>query len=140
MASCDRSYEHSWHPVTERTSNRGTRRPMVRSIVGCNDRSPINRTIVRLIVRLIVATYDRSHDQWWHQTIWNRRLKVLNKTIDLATTDLVLAITTTSATSRTFVLRFANDSNIFRSQVGRNLVISPVWVGLNGMNKKTFRK
>ena len=31
VASCDRSYEHSWHPVT--------RRPMVRSTVGCNDRS-----------------------------------------------------------------------------------------------------
>ena len=39
MASCDRSYEHSWHPVTECTINRGTRRQMVRSIVGCNDRS-----------------------------------------------------------------------------------------------------
>ena len=39
VASCDRSYEQSWHPVTERTINRSTRRPMVRSIVGCNDRS-----------------------------------------------------------------------------------------------------
>ena len=39
VASSDRSYEHSWHPVTERTINRGTRRPMVRSFVGCNDLS-----------------------------------------------------------------------------------------------------
>ena len=39
VASGDRSYEHSWHRVTERTINRGTRRPMVQSIVGCNDRA-----------------------------------------------------------------------------------------------------
>ena len=38
VASGDRSYEHSWHPVTESTINRGTRRPMVRSIVWSNDR------------------------------------------------------------------------------------------------------
>ena len=38
VASCDRSYEHSWHPVSDRTINRGTRRPMVRSIVRGNDR------------------------------------------------------------------------------------------------------
>ena len=38
VASCDRSYDNSWHPVTELTINRGTRRPMVRSLVGCNDR------------------------------------------------------------------------------------------------------
>ena len=37
--ACDRSYERSWHPMIECTSNRGTRRPIVRSIVGCNDRS-----------------------------------------------------------------------------------------------------
>ena len=72
VASCDRSYEHSWHPVTERTINRGTRRPMVRSIV---------------------AIYNRSYDQSCHQTIFNRRLEVLNMTIDLATTDFALAIT-----------------------------------------------
>ena len=39
VASCDRSYEHPWHPVTERTINRVTRRPIVRSIWGCDDRS-----------------------------------------------------------------------------------------------------
>ena len=60
--ACERSYEHSWHPMTERTISRGTRRPVVQSIVGCNDRSH-NRPIV--------ASYDRSYDQsWqsWHQT------------------------------------------------------------------------
>ena len=31
--ACDRSYEHSWSPVTERAINRGTRRPIVRSMV-----------------------------------------------------------------------------------------------------------
>ena len=71
VASCDRSYEHAWHPVTEGTINRGSQRPMVRSIV---------------------TTYDRSYDQSWHQRIWNRRLEVLNMTIDLATTDFALAI------------------------------------------------
>ena len=47
-------------------------------------------------------------------------------TIDLAATDFALAISTAYATSRTFVLRFAHDSNIFRSQLGGNLVVSPV--------------
>ena len=39
VTSCDRSYEHSWHPVAERTINCGTPGPMVRSLVRCNDRS-----------------------------------------------------------------------------------------------------
>ena len=36
----------------------------------------------------------------------------------------------TSATSRAISLRFSHDSNIFRSQLGRNMVVSPVWLGL----------
>ena len=66
VSTCNRSY--AWHNVTERRVNRGTRRPMVRSIVGGGaiDRT-INRSIVRPIVRSIVATYDRSYDQSWHQ-------------------------------------------------------------------------
>ena len=61
-------------------------------------------------------------------------------TIDLAATDFALAIThdlcdhsdqsyvlsATTATSRTFFLRFTHDYNIFRPQVGRDLVVSPV--------------
>ena len=82
--------------VTDRTSNRAGRRPMVGSIVASCDRSyehlwhlvaectiscgtrrsivdqslgaTIKRTINRSIVRPIVATYDRSYDQSWHQT------------------------------------------------------------------------
>ena len=46
VASCNRSYEHSWYPVTERTINRDTRSPMQRSIS-----------------RSIVASCDRSYDQ-----------------------------------------------------------------------------
>ena len=111
VASCDRSFEQSWHPVTERTINRGTRRPIVRSIVRCNDRShdaTIDLAIDRCDLRPIV-------DQSWHQTtdrtinrsivrpivrsivrvpiLRNRRLQVLNMTIDLVATDLPLAIT-----------------------------------------------
>ena len=55
--------------------------------------STINRSIVRPIVRPIFATYDRSYDQRFHETIWNRRLEVMNMSIDLATTDSALAIT-----------------------------------------------
>ena len=61
VASCDRSYEHSWHPVAECMISCGTRRLIV-------DQSLIKRTINRSIVRPIVATYDRSYDQLWHQT------------------------------------------------------------------------
>ena len=95
----DRWYDQSLHPATHRTRNRGTKRPIVRSIVASCDRS-----------------YDQScgyrsaiiHDWWCHHarlvvrsrktylrplTIWNRRLEVLNMTIDLVTTDFALAIT-----------------------------------------------
>ena len=67
--ACDRSYEHSsrWHPVTERTINRDTRRPIVRSLVGCNHRSIVasyaNCCDTRPTVRSVVASCDRSYDQ-----------------------------------------------------------------------------
>ncbi len=64
VASCDRSYEHSWHPVAECTISCGTRRLVVDQSLGAT----IRRTISRSIVRPIVATYDRSYDQSWHQT------------------------------------------------------------------------
>ena len=69
VASCDRSYEQSWHPVTERTIDRGTRRPMVRSIAGTTIDRTINRSIVRPNVRSIVATYDRSYGESWHSCL-----------------------------------------------------------------------
>ena len=110
VASCDRSYDQSWNPKTDSTINREVQRSVARIILAS----------CRSIVRSIVATYDRSYDQSLHQTIWNRRLEGLNMPIGLATTDFALA------TSRRFFLRFSHDSNIFRSQVGRNLVASPV--------------
>ena len=66
VASCDRSYEHSWHPVAEcrPTISCGTRRLIVDQSLGAT----IKRTINHSIVRPIVATYDRSYDQSWHQT------------------------------------------------------------------------
>ena len=75
VASCDRSYEHSWHPVAECTISCGTRRSIVDQSWGAT----INRTINRSIVRPIVATYDRSYDQSWHQTT--------DRTIKRATSD-----------------------------------------------------
>ena len=95
VASCDRSLR----PTTDRTINRGTKRPIVRSIVASCDRS-----------------YDQScdfrsaiiHNWWFHHArlevrsrktylrplaIWNRRLYVLNMTIDLVTTHFALTVT-----------------------------------------------
>ena len=104
VASSDRSYEHSWHRVTKRTINRGTRLPMVRPIVGCN---------------------NRSYDQWWLQMIWNRRLDVLNMTIELATTDFALAINH-DLCDQSYVL--STICPIFQpfSVAGRNPGVSPV--------------
>ena len=116
VASCDRSYEHSWHPVAECTISCGTRRLIVDQSLGAT----IKRTINRSIMRPIVVTYDRSYDQscdfrsaiihnWWFHharlvvrsrktylrplAIWNRRLYVLNMTIDLVTTHFALTVT-----------------------------------------------
>ena len=129
VASCDRSYEHSWHPVTDRTRkswhpvtkrtiNSDTRRPMVRSIVGCNDRShdqslqratdrTINRCYLRPIVRSIVAPYYVESQV--------RRFEHYH---DLAGTVLPWRSPTTYGASCTFFLRFAHDANIFRSRLG----------------------
>ena len=81
VAYCDRSYEQSWHPVIDRTSTRGTRRPMVydQSWGVTIDRT-INRSIVRPIVRSIVRSIVAQNE-------------VLNMTIDLATTGFAMAIT-----------------------------------------------
>ena len=67
---------------------------------------------------------------------WNLSSKVFEQ---FAVTDIVCTIThdhprspTISATSRAISLRSSHDFNIFRSQlhVGRNMVVSPVWLGL----------
>ena len=108
MGSNDRSHDQSLLPTTDRTINCGTRRPIVRSIVAPKD------GIVRSIVASCDRSYDRSYDQscdclsaiihnWWcHNArsrttyrlpLTNRRLEVLNMTIDLVATDFALVIT-----------------------------------------------
>ena len=131
LASCDRPHEHSWNPGTERTINCGTRRPTVRSIVEGNDRSTIHRSIVRPIVRSLVGAYDRSHEQSWHQTIWKRR----NMTIDLATTDVAMAIThdlcDQSYVLSTMPQRFQHFSVAGRSSPGRKPGVTGAFGVLN---------
>ena len=116
VAIKDRSYDQSWPPTIDRTINRGSMREQ--SIGGATGRK-VARSVVRLIVRPL--------------TIWNRRFQVLNMTIDLAATDLPLAIThdlcdqSYDLCDQSYgFLRFVHDCNIFRSQVGRNLVVSRV--------------
>ena len=124
VASCDRSYEHSWHPVTERAINCCTRKP--------------DCTINHLVQRSIVASCDRSYDQSLlyirpivRSIVAPNDLESQVRSVEhLATTLLRLILPwrspTTSATSRTFFLLFAHDSTIFRLQVGHNLVVNPV--------------
>ena len=96
----DRLYDQSWPPTIDRTINRGILRPIAYNV----SEQSISVTTGRKVAR-----------------------PVLNMTIDLVATDLPLAITpTTYATSRTFFLRLAHDSNMFRLQAGRNLVVSLV--------------
>ena len=61
-ASCDRSYEQSWHPDTDGTTNRGVQRSIPRSIVTSCDRSydqllqpTTNRSINRRTKRFGIA-------------------------------------------------------------------------------------
>ena len=128
VASCDRLLR----PTTGRTINRGTKRPIVRSIVASCDRS-----------------YDQScdfrsaiiHNWWFHHArlavrsrktylrplaIRNRRLYVLNMTIDLVTTHFALTVTH-DLCDQSYVLsttcpRF---SHFTVAGIGRNLVVSP---------------
>ena len=131
VASCDRSLQ----PTTDRTINRG------------------NRGTQRPITRSIAASWDRPYDQscdyrsatihnWWcHHvqlvvrsrktylrplTIWNRRLEVLNMTIDLVTTHFALAITNDLCDQSYVLSRTCPRFQHFSVQVGRNLVVSPV--------------
>ena len=117
LAINDRSYDQSRPPTIDRTINRGILHEQ--PIGGATGRK-VARPVARLIVRPL--------------TIWNNRFKGLNMTIDLVATDLPLTIThdlcdqsyDLCGQSYTFFLRFAHDCNIFRSQVGRNLVVSLV--------------
>ena len=58
---------------------------------------------------------------------WNPSAEVFEQ---FAATDLLARSPKTSATSRAISLLFAHDSNMFRSQLGRNMVVSPVWLAL----------
>ena len=133
VASCDRVYDQSWHPTADCTINCGVQR----SIVASCDRSydlllrpsadrPINRGTKQPIVWSIVASQDRSYDQ----SCDYRSATIHNWWCHHAR--LVVRSPTTSATSCTFFLRLAHDSNIVWLQVGGNLVVSPVWLGLIG--------
>ena len=133
VAINDRSYDRSWPPTIDRIINSVGRQMgsdlnprNISTFYSVSEQSiggTTGRMVARPVARLIVRPL----------TIWNSRYQVFNMTIDLVATDLPLAIThdiatsrMTSATSRTIVLRLAHHYNIFRSQVGRNLVVSPV--------------
>ena len=129
MAFCQRVYGQLWHPTADRRSIVGCNdRPRDHLVASC-DRSllpttdrTINRGTKQPIILSIVASCDRSYDQscdyrsaiinnWWcHHTrlvvrscesylrpltIWNRRLEVLNMTIDLVTTEFAYVLSTT---------------------------------------------
>ena len=93
-------------PTIDRTINHGI--PRVQSIGGAT-----GRKVARLIVRPL--------------TIWNSRFQVLNMSIDLVATYLPVAIThylchqSYDLCDQSYVL-----SSICRSQIGLNLVLSPV--------------
>ena len=81
------------------------------------------RKVARPVARLIVRPL----------TIWNNRFQVLNMTIDLVATDLPLAITHDLCHQSYDLCHQSYDRSTigpsfqhFRSQVGRNLVVSPV--------------
>ena len=128
----DGTINRSLPPATDRTSNRGILWPSVRSIVAPEDRwydqswgatidRMINRSIAQPIVRSIVATWPWT---WtWPSTLLRLILHLQSPTTSATSR-------TTYATSCTLFIRFAHDSNIVQSQVGRNLVLSPVWLGL----------
>ena len=90
---------------------------------------PIGGTTGRMVARPVARLIVRP------LTIWNSRFQVLNMTIDLVATDLPLAIThdlwhqsyDLCHQSYDRSIRWAYHYNMFRSQVGRNLVVSPVW-------------
>ena len=134
VAINDLSYDQSWPTTIDRTINSVGRRmgsdlnPRNISTFYCVSEQPIGGTTGRKVARPVARLIVRP------LMIWNSRFQVLNMTIDLVATDIcplrssttTATSRTTSATSRTFVLRLVHDCNIFRSQVGRNLVVSPV--------------
>ena len=89
VAPDDRSYDQSWNSATDRVGRRmgSDLKPRnISTFYHVSDQSiggTTGRNVTRPVARLIVRPL----------TIWNRRLQVLNMTIDLVATDLTLAIT-----------------------------------------------
>ena len=89
VATDSRSYDQSWTPATDSVGcrigsdlnprNISTFYSVSEQSTGGTNGRKVARPFARLIVRPL--------------TIWNRRLQVLNMTIDLVATDLPLAIT-----------------------------------------------
>ena len=99
------------------------------------------RPIVRLL-QLVACDHARLVLRSWNTGVRSLcDLKSQLKSVEqLAATDFARTIVhdhplsrTTSAISRAISLRFSHDSNIFRSQLGRNMVVSPVWLGLKSI-------
>ena len=113
-ASSVNMYDQSWPPTIDRTINQGILHEQ--SIGGATGRK-VARPVAGLIVRPL--------------TIWNSRFQVLNITIDLV--DLPLAIThdlcdqSYDICDQSYVLSsICPRLQHFRSQVSRNLVVSPI--------------
>ena len=142
----DGTINRSLLTATDRTSNRGILRPSVRSIVAQEDRWYDQSWGQRSISRSIVASCDRSYKQSFLPKTDLRSIVAphdLESQVrsfehdhppcydwfcpcDHSRSPTTSATSrTTSATSRTFFQRFVHDSNMFQSQVWRNLVGSP---------------
>ena len=124
--------DRSWPPTIDRMINSVGRRmwsdlnPRNISTLYSVSEQPIGGTTGRMVARPVARLIVRP------LTIWISRFQVLNMTIDLVATDLppcdhprpLPPVVRALPTSRTIVLRLAHHYNIFRSQVGRNLVVS----------------
>ena len=108
----DRSYDRSWPPTIDRMIN------SVGRWMG-SDLNPRNISTFYSVIRFGIAGFK----------LWTWPSTLLRLICPLRSRTTSATSRTTSATSRTIVLRLAHHSNIFRSQVGRNLVVSPVWPG-----------
>ena len=112
----DVSWWHWWAYASHSVGRRmGTSPPFILSV---------SNQLVVPVARLIVRPL----------TNWNRRLQVVNMTIDLVATDLPLAIThdlcDQSYVLSTIWIRLVYDSKLFWTQLRRNLVVRPVWLGV----------
>ena len=109
-----RSY-HRWHHQlsggkTSWTTNRATVGPAIIHDWWCEH--------ARLVVRPVCGRlrFEIAGKKFWTSTL----LRLI----------LLWRWPTTSATCRTLFVWFAHDCNMLRSQLGRNLVASPVWLAL----------